>query len=109
MTNIITRSLLITTRGKVNIENNIFESTTMSDISLSDDAGSWYESGMCKDVTIKNNSFVYCGGTPILIKPENTVHSGAVHNNIRINGNSFKQYDNECIVSSLTNNNSHRK
>lgn len=104
MTRIITRGLLITTRGKVNIENNIFESTTMSGILLSDDAKNWYESGMCKDVTIKNNSFVYCGDTPILIKPENTVYGGAVHNNIRIIGNSFKLYDNECINASSTDN-----
>ena len=104
MTRIITRGLLITTRGKVDIENNIFESTTMSGILLSDDAKSWYESGMCKDVTIKNNNFVYCGDTPILIKPENTVHRGAVHSNIRIIGNSFKHYDNECIIASSTDN-----
>ena len=104
MTRIITRGLLITTRGKVNIENNIFESTAMSGILLSDDAKSWYESGMCKDITIKNNSFVYCGDTPILIKPENAVYHGAVHSNIRIIGNSFKQYNNECIVASSTDN-----
>ena len=29
----------------------------MSGILLSDDASSWYESGMCKDVTISNNVF----------------------------------------------------
>ncbi len=104
MTRIITRGLLITTRGRVNIENNIFESTTMSGILLSDDAKSWYESGMCKDVTIKNNSFIYCGDTPILIKPENVVHRGVVHNNIRIIGNSFKQYEDECIIASSTDN-----
>lgn len=102
MTRIITRGLLITTRGKVNIENNIFESTTMSGILLSDDAKSWYESGMCKDVTIKDNTFLYCGGTPILIKPENIVHKGAVHSNIKIIGNSFKYYDGECIFASST-------
>lgn len=102
MTRIITRGLLITTRGKVTIENNVFESTTMSGILLSDDAKSWYESGMCKDVTIKDNTFLYSGDTPILIKPENTRHQGAVHNNIKIIGNSFKHYDGECIFASST-------
>ena len=96
-TRIITRGLLITTRGKVNIENNHFFSTTMSGILLSDDAKSWYESGMCQDVTIKNNVFDYCGETPVLIIPENEVHNGAVHKNIKIIGNNFKKYEGVCI------------
>lgn len=92
MTRIITRGLLITTRGKVNVKNNHFISTTMSGILLSDDAKSWYESGMCKDVTIQGNTFDYCGQTPILIKPENRVYAGAVHKNIKLIGNTFKKY-----------------
>lgn len=97
MTRIITRGLLITTRGRVNIENNCFVSTTMSGILLSDDAKSWYESGMCRDVTIKNNNFDYCGQTPILIKPENRKYAGAVHRNIKIIGNCFNKYNGFCI------------
>ncbi|MGN0467268.1 MAG: right-handed parallel beta-helix repeat-containing protein, partial [Acutalibacteraceae bacterium] len=96
-TRIITRGLLITTRGKVNVENNHFTSTSMSGILLSDDAKSWYESGMCREVTIKNNTFDYCGGTPILIKPENSKYEGAVHKNIKIIGNTFKKYSGACI------------
>lgn len=101
-TRIITRGLLITTRGKVNVENNHFLSTTMSGILLSDDAKSWYESGMCKDVTIKNNVFDYCGQTPILIKPENARYEGAVHKNVKIIGNTFKNYSGECINAKAT-------
>ena len=97
MTRIITRGLLITTRGRVNVKNNHFVSTTMSGILLSDDAKSWYESGMCRDVTIENNTFDYCGQTPILIKPENKVYAGAVHRNIKIIGNTFKRYKGHCI------------
>ncbi|MGN1195127.1 MAG: right-handed parallel beta-helix repeat-containing protein [Acutalibacteraceae bacterium] len=96
-TRIITRGLLITTREKVNIENNHFTSTSMSGILLSDDAKSWYESGMCRDVTIKNNTFDHCGGTPVLIKPENSRYAGAVHKNIRITGNTFKKYSGACV------------
>lgn len=114
MTRIITRGLLITTRGQVTVGNNIFESTTMSGILLSDDAKNWYESGMCEDVTIKDNTFIYCGDTPILIKPENTQYQGAVHNNIKIIGNSFNYYDGKCIFAKSTDgifiaNNSFRK
>ena len=102
MTRIITRGLLITTRGKVNVSGNRFVSTTMSGILLSDDAKSWYESGMCCDVTIENNTFDYCGETPILIKPENSRHAGAVHKNIKITGNTFNNYKGVCISAKST-------
>lgn len=96
-TRIITRGLLLTTRGKVLIENNRFYSTTMSGILMSDDAKSWYESGMCLDMTIRNNEFDYCGENGILIKPENLVHEGAVHKNILIEGNTFKKCESPCF------------
>lgn len=104
MNRIITRGLLLTTRGKVVVENNRFINTTMSSILLSDDAKSWYESGMCKDVTIKNNIIDFCAQTPILIKPENLIHKKAVHENINIIGNEFKQYDGYCISAKSTDN-----
>lgn len=101
---IITRGLLLTTRGKVIIKDNHFISTSMSGILLSDDAKNWYESGMCCDVTIDNNLFDYCGQTPVLIKPENAVYKGAVHKNIRIINNQFKNYKGYCIRSKAADN-----
>lgn len=97
LSRIITRGVLVTTRGRVRIENNRFISTSMSAVLLSDDAQSWYESGMCRDVLIKNNIFERCGQTPVLIKPENSVHAGAVHKNIRIEGNFFPSGRGECV------------
>ena len=97
MTRIITRGLLITTRGRVDVLNNHFVSTSMSGILLSDDAKSWYESGMCRDVTIENNTFDYCGQTPILFKPENRTYAGPVHKNVKIIGNTFNKYKGYCI------------
>ena len=97
MTRIITRGILLTTRGKTVIEGNRFISTSMSGILLSDDASSWYESGMCKNVTIRNNSFEHCADNAILIKPENTIHAGVVHKNIKILDNQFKDYGDTCI------------
>lgn len=94
---IITRGLLLTTRGKVVIENNHFINNTMSAVLLSDDAKSWYESGMCEDVTVQNNIFDYSGCPPILIKPENSRHEGAVHRNIKILNNTFKKYPGHCV------------
>ncbi len=104
LTRIITRGLLLTTRGKVIIKDNHFVSTSMSGILLSDDAKSWYESGMCCDVTIDNNLLDYCGQTPVLIKPENAVYKGAVHKNIRIINNEFKDYKGYCIRSKAADN-----
>lgn len=81
---IITRGLLITTSGKVLVENNEFRSTSMNAIVVSDDAKLWYESGNVEDIEIKNNKFLRCLGYTVYIKPENTVYEGAVHKNIRI-------------------------
>lgn len=99
---IITRGLLITTRGKVLIEKNHFFHTTMSRILLSDDARNWYESGMCCDVSIRENIFDQCDETPILILPENAVHKGAVHKNIEIANNIFHSYTGVCIFAKST-------
>jgi parallel beta-helix repeat protein len=86
---ITTRGILVTTRGKVVIENNEFRNTHMAAILLSDDAKSWYESGPCKDVTIKNNSFGECLAHFISVLPENGANTNPVHKNITIEGNTF--------------------
>ncbi len=101
---IITRGLLLTTRGKVLVEDNHFKSNYMSTILLSDDAKSWYESGMCRDVTIKNNQFDYCGAVPVLIKPENKKHNGAVHKNIKIINNRFNSYKGYAVSAKSSDN-----
>jgi polygalacturonase len=91
-----TRGLLITTRRKVVIENNVFYHTGMFPILIADDASSWFESGAVQDVTIRNNVFEDCGynsgSGAINIAPENheLVVGNMVHRNIRIVGNIFK-------------------
>ncbi|WP_185955276.1 right-handed parallel beta-helix repeat-containing protein [Solitalea koreensis] len=92
-----TRGLLITTRRKVVIENNIFYHTGMYPILIADDASSWFESGSVQDVTIRNNVFEDCGhnsGGAIQIAPENheLIVGNMVHRNIRIVDNTFKMY-----------------
>lgn len=87
-----TRGILVTTRRKVVIEHNQFERTMMSGILIANDAESWFESGIVKDVTIRRNTFNHCGGEEhpvILIAPENTVVDSdqPVHRNIRIEEN----------------------
>lgn len=90
MSNIVTRGLLITTRGKVVVENNTFANTIMPSLLFSDDAKSWYESGPCKDVTIRGNSFEECDECYIRILPENGSNKNIVHGDFLVEGNTFK-------------------
>lgn len=93
ITHIPTRGILVTTRGKVKIENNKIIKTRMSGIAIVDDARSWFESGAVKNVRINNNLFKACGEPIINIHPENSeidpAHS--VHQNITIQNNQFVQ------------------
>jgi len=92
ITHIPTRGVLLSTRGKVLVENNEFLKTRMSAVLISDDANGWFESGYVKDVTIRNNKFIDCGAPIINIHPENseTVDGKFVHKNIKILNNIFK-------------------
>ncbi|GAO44564.1 right-handed parallel beta-helix repeat-containing protein [Flavihumibacter petaseus] len=101
-----TRGLLVTTRRKVVIENNVFYRTGMHAILIADDASSWYESGPVQDVIIRNNLFEGCGynsdpqHTVIAISPENhkLVADRFVHRNITITGNRFNLVDVSVIT-----------
>lgn len=86
---IITRNMLITTRGKVVVENNRFLNSSMSAILIADDAKNWYESGMVLDAEIRNNYFGQCYEEFVKILPENGKNTVPVHHNIRITGNTF--------------------
>ena len=88
------RGFLVTTRGKVLIENNTFIRTHMAAIFIENDARGWFESGPIRDMTIRGNRFIECGknGSPsIWINPHNsTVNPDEpVHENIRIENNFF--------------------
>jgi hypothetical protein len=97
------RGLLVSTPGKVVIENNIFESSG-SAILISGDANGWFESGAVNDVLIKNNTFTELCNTssyqfceaiisifPII--PQLDKDTPAFHKNIRIEGNQFNPFD----------------
>jgi hypothetical protein len=96
------RGVLVTTPGKVVIENNIFESSG-SAILISGDANGWFESGAVKDVLIQNNTFndpcltsifQFCQAIisiyPEIPKPNS---NKPFHRNIRIESNTFNPYD----------------
>lgn len=102
-----TRGILLTTRRKIRIENNIFYRTGMHAILIADDASNWFESGSVADVTIQNNTFEECAynsGTVINIAPENheLVKGYFVHHNIRIQENTFTVLDKSILSARST-------
>lgn len=86
-----TRAILLTTRGKAVIENNLFSHIGMAAISISGDANEWFESGAVHDVAIKNNRFENCCQEALLVCPTNTVivEDKAVHSNISFTCNTL--------------------
>jgi len=103
ITRIPTRGILITTRRRSVIKDNIVNHTYMSGVLISDDAASWYESGEVTDLKIDNNTFWDCGEPVINIHPENT-QPGTVHKNIRILNNAFYLKDRIALSAKSTNN-----
>jgi hypothetical protein len=107
------RGALITTAGKVVIENNYFN-TAGAAILIEGDIELWFESGATTDVLIRNNVFdnCYTSGNNIVDKPwgwgegvisitpsvlpKNTA-SPAYHRNIRIENNHFRHYDYQVL------------
>lgn len=97
------RGILVSTSGKVVVENNTFE-TSGSAILIAGDANYWYESGAVKDVLIRNNIFKapcltsmyqFCEGV-ISIYPEIPYIARKMppfHRNIIITGNEFHLFD----------------
>ncbi len=100
------RGFLISTPGKVLIENNKIESSGAA-IKISGDANYWFESGAVRNVTIRNNDFGDCcygvpawGKAVIDIDPEieNPENNPACfHSNIKILDNRFTTFD-EAIL-----------
>ena len=83
------RGLLVTTRGKILIENNKFLNTGMSGIYVANDALTWHESGRVNSMMIRDNAFMNCEENAILILPENRRFQDFVHENIYIENNLF--------------------
>lgn len=96
------RGVLVSTPGKVVIEDNVFESSG-SAILIAGDANYWFESGAVKDVTIRRNEFRYpCNSSQyqfceavISIYPEIPEPDVRYpfHRNIRIEDNTFHLFD----------------
>ena len=93
------RATLFTTPGKVLCESNRFEKVAGQPIHLSADAADWFESGACRDVTIRGNVFKDCfthfkGGRRGLITVNPNIkdigsQKERYHRNILVEGNTF--------------------
>lgn len=99
------RSVLISTAGKVVIENNYF-SPQMSAINISGDVNYWFESGPVSNVLIRDNTFVDVGidgGRPypvLLINPQidpKYLNAGYYHRNITFENNIIRTFDSPII------------
>ncbi|MBY0755330.1 Ig-like domain-containing protein [Clostridium sardiniense] len=100
--NVFTRMILATSRKKVVIEDNYFESPSMPTMFFSNDSDEWYESGPIRDLEIRNNTFNIrtLGRTWWKYAPGIYVHpvtkggglpdeSNPIHKNILIEDNTF--------------------
>lgn len=104
------RGFLISTPGKVIIENNLFWNSLYA-IHITGDANFWFESGPVKDVLIQNNKFMDCcymaGDYVIAVTPEFEISEGNdyyYHENIRITGNHFETFKKGLLMAYSVNN-----
>ena len=105
------RSLLISTPQPVVVEENIFDSSG-SAILLAGDANYWYESGACRDVSIRRNVFNDCclssyyqfGEAVVTVYPEVPMPEQAppFHRNIRVEDNLFYTADYPVLYARCT-------
>jgi hypothetical protein len=90
------RGSLFATPGKIVCEDNLFSSVSGAAVLIAADANNWYETGACRDMTLRNNIFRNCtvkGGkgviqiTPKVPRLED--QKERYHRNIQIVGNRF--------------------
>lgn len=97
------RGILVSTPGKVLIENNVFASSGAA-ILIAGDANYWYETGGVRDVTIRGNDFQapcmtsnyqFCEGIISIMPeiPQMDLKAPCYHRNIKITGNKFHPFD----------------
>ncbi len=92
------RGILCTTRGEVIIENNRFYKLWGPALLIEDDCNFWFESGLTKHITFRNNDVVCCNfannkeGAPVIQftpKIMDETFEGFVHERLTVKGNNF--------------------
>ncbi len=103
-----TRGILVTTRKKVEIKDNLFDGMGMASIYISNDAQGWYESGPVEDVTIEGNTFLRpaASAAVIFIEPTNPSVSTEqpIHENIAVRNNTFFMQNGQVLNAKCTKN-----
>ncbi|MBR4941847.1 MAG: right-handed parallel beta-helix repeat-containing protein, partial [Clostridia bacterium] len=93
------RGILCTTRGKVVIENNLFENLWGPALLIEDDCNFWFESGYTTDITFRGNTvrgcdfgITYPGSAVIRYTPKVMDESSEsfVHGRLTVTGNRFE-------------------
>ena len=94
--NMSPRGSLFATPGKIVCESNLFSSVSGAAILIAADANEWYETGACRDMTIRGNTFRRCtlkGGKGVIQitpkVPRIAEQKERYHRNITICGNRF--------------------
>lgn len=99
------RGALITTKGKVVVENNYF-SSQMHGILIEGDNNKWYESGGVQDIIIRNNTFDNIGfgdgkSYPLfaapLFRPEQRLGDKKFHQNITFSNNTIRSFNGHVV------------
>ena len=94
------RGWLISTCKRAVIENCTFYNLSYA-IDMAGDANSWYESGPCTEVIIRNNNFdnaAYHGGPVIMGDPQIRKHTGKpYHSGIVIEDNTFRLHERRIL------------
>ena len=101
------RGALFSTPKPTLIANNLFDHTSGCAILLCGDANGWYETGSCRDVTIRDNKFVnaltsmYQFTTAVISIypeiPQLKEQKKYFHSGIRIENNEFETFDNPIL------------
>ncbi len=101
------RGALFSTPKKVIAQNNIFDHTSGTGILLCGDCNGWYETGACRDVTIRRNTFINAltnmfQFTNAIISiypeiPDLENQKQYFHSNIMIEENIFDTFDNPIL------------
>jgi hypothetical protein len=91
------RGFLFGTRGKVVVEGNTLNRCRMQGILVEGDGQFWMESSPIRNMLIQNNHFISCN---IVINANTKVRPSAeaVHENIRVIGNTFDHVDGAAVV-----------
>ena len=94
------RGILSTTRGKVIIENNVFDKVWGPALLIEDDCNFWFESGYTTEIIFRNNKVHCCDyrkmypGSPVIRYSPKVMNESSkefVHGKLLIEGNEFSK------------------